>query len=144
MFFLLRVAFWLSIVILLLPSGTARQSNESPAAAPGVGAVEALSAVGAAVSDLRQFCSRQPEACVVGSQAAAALGERLQNGAKTLYGFVTERVAEPSVGSIAPKPASRLFNPEPQLSQNTLTPEDRAVPWRGPAASRSQGTKPAS
>ena len=64
MFFLLRMAFWLGLVLILLPSGSS-QPAQSPNA---VGASEAISAASATVGDLRQFCTRQPEACTVGSQ----------------------------------------------------------------------------
>src|SRR5262245_52341970 len=55
--FLLRTAFWLSVVILLLPGG----SPERPGSTSDVGAGDAVSAAGAAVSDMRQFCVRQPD-----------------------------------------------------------------------------------
>src|SRR6266404_2673429 len=108
MFFLIRMAFWLSVVLVLLPSGGAKQT----AAAPGaeIGAVEAVSAASATVGDMRQFCTRQPEACALGSQAAVAFGQRAQAGAKG---------AKPAV-TLAAKP-----------SQNTLTPADLAPAWRG-------------
>ena len=66
--FLVRTAFWLTIVVLLLPR---------LGSAPQVSAGEAVSAAGAAVSDMRQFCARQPEACVVGSQALTSFGQAL-------------------------------------------------------------------
>src|SRR2546430_454333 len=77
MMFLLRVAFWLSVVVILLPSG-----SQAPASGSQVGAGEAMSAASAAVSDMRQFCGRQPEACTVGSQAAVVFGQKAQAGAK--------------------------------------------------------------
>ncbi len=56
-----------------------------------VGATDAVVAAGAAVSDMSSFCDRQPEACVVGAQAAVAIGQRAQAGAKMVYDFVSER-----------------------------------------------------
>jgi hypothetical protein len=52
MWFLARMLFWLSLVIALLPVTPSRQET----AASQVGAADALSAVTAAVSDIRQFC----------------------------------------------------------------------------------------
>ncbi len=63
MFFLLRVAFWLSIVVVLLPSGPKTDPN-----AASVGTFEAIGAAQAAIKDARGFCEREPEACAVGSQ----------------------------------------------------------------------------
>ena len=66
MVFLLRVAFWLSIVLVLLPSGDYQLKEQ----APRIGPADAVSAATAAVSDLSGFCDRQPDACAVGGQAA--------------------------------------------------------------------------
>jgi hypothetical protein len=54
MWFLVRVAFWLSIVILLLPAAPAPQT----AAEPKFNATQALAAAMAAISDMREFCAR--------------------------------------------------------------------------------------
>ena len=43
------------------------------------------------MSDMQQFCERQPVACEVGSQTAVTLGQRAQAGAKILYEFLHER-----------------------------------------------------
>ena len=61
MFFLLRVAFWLTIVLALLPSGGAQKSAQAGAQTK-VGPTEAVVAAGAAVSDMGNFCDRQAEA----------------------------------------------------------------------------------
>ena len=95
MFFLLRMAFWLSIVLILLPSG-ASQPVQSP---NDVGASEAISDASATVQDVRGFCIRQPDACSVGSQVAVSLGYRAQAGAKMLYDFLTEKLASHDGGS---------------------------------------------
>ena len=128
--FLLKAAFWLSVVVMLLPSG------EKSAPAPQVGATEAVSAAGAAVSDMRQFCARQPEACAVGSQAATAFGQKAQAGAKMLYEFLNDRVPN-ETASLGGKPTGAA-----QRSQHTLTPDDLAPAWRGPEPRR-DGRRPA-
>jgi len=126
MFFLIRVAFWLSIVILLLPTGS--QQTKS---APTFETAEAVSAASAAVSDMRQFCSRQPDACSVGSQAAVAFGYKAQAGAKMLYDFLTEALAPAETGSVTP--ASTRKREAGDKSVDTLQPGDLAPAWRGPA-----------
>jgi hypothetical protein len=124
--FLVRVAFWLSIVVLLLPTGSVEQST------PGaqIGTVEAFSAAGAAISDMRQFCSRQPDACTIGSQAAAAFGQKAQASAKMIYDFFTEKLGREEAGSSG-KPAAASADMAKSL-QSTLMPADRAPAWRGP------------
>src|SRR5690349_3168636 len=79
MFFLLRTAFWLSIVILLLPAPESMKSES------GVGAAQAASAASATFSDMGQFCNRQPDACQIGSQALSHFGHKAQASAKWLY-----------------------------------------------------------
>ena len=118
MFFLIRTAFWLSIVILLLPTPEAMKTQES-----GIGAAQAVSAASATVSDMGQFCSRQPEACQVGSQALAHLGHKAVASAKWIYEKFTAKSEQPTA-----TPAKALAESE---SQNTLTQADTAPAWRG-------------
>src|SRR5271156_4775145 len=96
MFFLLRIAFWLGLVLILLPSGSSQQVPPND-----VGTTDAITAASATVGDLRQFCSRQPDACTVGSHVATALGYKAQAGAKMLYDFLTEQLAPKETGSVA-------------------------------------------
>jgi hypothetical protein len=125
--FLLKLAFWLTIVILLLPSDRSQQG----AGGPQIGTTEAVSASGAVVADVRQFCVRQPDACAVGSQALIEFGHKAQAGAKMLYEFLGEKVGrEPAHGSGEQVAGTR------KPSQNTLTPTDLALPWRGPQPRR--------
>ena len=89
MFFLLRMAFWLGLVLVLLPREKTPESDK----VPQIGASEAVSAATAAVSDMGQFCKRQPAACEVGGQAATAIGQRAQDGARKLYKIITDNHA---------------------------------------------------
>jgi hypothetical protein len=126
MFFLLRMAFWLGLVLILLPSGS---PQEPPASK--VGASDAVSAASATVGDLSQFCARQPDACTVGSHVATELGHRAQAGAKMLYEFLTKNLKLNDVGSAG---GGRSDGSTADASQNTLAPADLATPWRGPSS----------
>ncbi len=139
MFFLLRLTFWLGLVLILLPSGSAQPNGSSE-----VSTSEAISAASATVGDLRGFCTRQPDACTVGSQVATAIGYKAQAGAKMLYDFLSEALASHDAGSHSGESAKSVFSkPSSQrASQNTLTPTDLAPTWRGPPA-RKTGTHPA-
>ena len=123
MFFLIRAAFWLSIVIILLPTG-----SQQPKSVPTIETAEAVSAASAAVSDMRLFCDRQPEACSIGAQAAVAFGYKAQAGAKMLYDFLTDSLAPAETGSVVG--ASK--RDAAAKSQDTLLPGDLAPAWRGP------------
>ena len=129
--FLLKIAFWMGVVLVLLPSGTSKPVTGGPQ----IGSADAISAASAAVTDMRKFCERQPAACDVGSQSVTALGHRAQAGAKILYEFLSEQFgpndqrAAGTTGSIPARGAA-------PSSQNTLIPADRAIEWLGPAPQR--------
>ena len=125
--FLLRVAFWLTIVVLLLPADPGKRSDDGRGQ---VGAVEALGAAQAVVEDARDFCARRPETCVVGSQAFQTFGQKAQHGAKLLYEFLSDRFAE--TASSAPRGETRLGGNNEQPGRHTLKPEDMAPGWNGP------------
>jgi hypothetical protein len=136
MFFLLRMAFWLGLVLVLLPTGSAQRSP----AGNEVSASQAISAASATVGDLRGFCARQPDACTVGSQVATAIGYKAQAGAKMLYDVLSGALAPHEAGSLANGAPRRLGSAKAtmekaaaqQTSQNTLTPADLAPSWHGP------------
>lgn len=123
MFFLMRMAFWLGVVCLLLPTG----GSQTPEAQ--VNAAEAVTLASAAVSDARGFCERQPTACEVGSKVAVALGHKAEAGARTLYEFVTGSLRGPS----APND-NRLAKVVPVSApgNGTLTATDLQAPWQEP------------
>jgi hypothetical protein len=125
MFFLLRMAFWLGLVLVLLPREKTTESEKLPQ----LGASEAVSAATAAVSDMSQFCKRQPAACEVGGQAATAIGQRAQQGARKLYQIITDKRPPDHTGSIG-----GVENADGSLAEaaprDTLTPDDLRVEWR--------------
>jgi uncharacterized protein DUF5330 len=152
--FLLRVAFWLGVIVVLLP-----RSESQPASNAQISATDAVSAATATVGDMRQFCERQPEACVVGSQAAVALEDRAKAGAKLLYDMLNEKLAASETdkvvtattardGRAIPLPIARPSLPAMRggaapstaqakaQTQNTLTPADLAPAWRSPVPRR--------
>ena len=120
--FLLRAAFWLSVVVLLLPASPSAPGPWGPSAA------EAMLAATAAVGDMRQFCSRQPDACAVGSQALNQFGHKAQIGAKLLYDFLSDKLSADANPGATAAPAAE--HPA-KTSQNSLTPADLIPPWRG-------------
>jgi hypothetical protein len=164
--FLLRMTFWLGVIVVLLPRGESQPASNVP-----LSAIDTMAAATATVGDMRQFCERQPEACVVGSQAAVALEDRAKAGAKRLYEMLNERLAgnetEKVVSATASKNAKSVPLPTARpsqhaspatarsatlstsqttsqtASQNTLTPADLVPAWRGPAPRRDPHERPA-
>ncbi len=125
--FLLRVAFWLTVILVLLPSGG---SQTTPTG--NVSAIDAMSAARATMTDMGSFCERQPDACATGSQAAVAIGHRAQAGAKMLYEYLNDHLGttegdtstDTQTGKAVPMPTARR-------SQHTLSPADLVPAWRG-------------
>jgi hypothetical protein len=112
------MAFWLCVVCVLLPSGSKTTSPEAK-----IDASEAVTLASAAVSDVRGFCERQPDACVTGGKVAVAIGHKAEAGARTLYEFVSKLREKSASGE---KAAGRPG------SDGTLTPADMAPSWHAP------------
>jgi Family of unknown function (DUF5330) len=135
MFFMLRMAFWLGLVLVLLPREKTPESDK----VPQISASEAVSAATAAASDMGQFCKRQPAACEVGGQAATAIGQRAQDGARQLYKIITDdkKPEQPKVPDKKPDHTSSVGTDAEAVVANTspidaLTDGDMAIEWRMP------------
>jgi hypothetical protein len=109
--FLIRAAFWLSVVIMFIPA-----DPQSDAPAPRVTVIEGMVAARAVVADLSNFCDRNPDVCVTGSAAFQVFAEKAQNGARMLYQYLDKALEEGG----------------PADEQGTLTGDDRAPDWQGP------------
>jgi hypothetical protein len=132
MFFLLRMAFWLGLVLVLLP----REKTPESEKVPQIGASEAVSAATAAVSDMGQFCKRQPAACEVGGQAATVIGQRAQDGARKLYKIIT-KPDHPGAPDKKPDHTSSIDTSDDAVAAaaapaDALTEDDMAIEWRLP------------
>ena len=111
--FLVRSAFWLSVVVMLLPA-----DSDTGDKAPRVTAFEALSAAETAVTDLSQFCNRNPDVCVTGGSAFHVFTDKVRYGAKMIYGYFGDHKVDQPGGS-APT--------------GTLKPSDVTPAWHAPA-----------
>jgi hypothetical protein len=135
MFFLLRLVFWIGLVLVLLPRDKSPDSDN----APQINASEAISAATAAINDMSQFCKRQPQACEVGGQAASVVGQRAQGGAKKLYQIITDKpAATDKSDKRAPDHTGSIGGMENDAEQSeaardTLTPDDMQIEWQGAA-----------
>lgn len=107
MFFLLRIAFWLCVVILFLPADPERGEN-----APSVTVLELMVAARDIVWDFAQICVRNPELCETGGE----VGQIIVDKARYNIGQLTEYLAADNIAEPA----------------NTLTAGDVATPWQPP------------
>lgn len=76
--FLIRAAFWFSLVLLALPFNT----GADDAGGQNVGAIQALAAAGQAVGDIAGICGRKPEVCETGISAFHTITVRARETAK--------------------------------------------------------------
>ena len=121
MFFLLRLAFWRGLVLVLLPRDKTPEADNTPQ----VSASDAVSAATATINDMGQFCKRQPSACEVGGQAATAIGQRATDGARKLYQMITDKKPD-HTSSIGGDDTSAV------ASRDTLTADDQSIEFRPP------------
>ena len=81
MFFLLRVAFWLSLAILFIPA------DPEIAAENGrdVSTFEAIGAARSTYEDVKGFCGRNPTACDIGRVAADGFAAKARTGVRWVH-----------------------------------------------------------
>jgi uncharacterized protein DUF5330 len=150
MFFLLRMAFWLGLVLVLLP----REKTHEADKLPQINAQEAVQAATAAVSDMSQFCKRQPQACDIGGQAATVISHRAADGARKVYQIITDKPettekiggSEKLIGPVKPATADKRGAdhtgsidqpmvaevPPGEAPADTLSADDLGAEWHLP------------
>jgi hypothetical protein len=122
--FLIRTAFWLAIIILLLPTDTKQQS-------------EVYGTAQAAVKDVTGFCDRNPDACAKGLDVFQVFVQKAEFGFQMLMGFVENK--DVAASNAADTPAASIPEPaapasfEPSPSQDTLEPQDLRPAWSDPS-----------
>ena len=120
--FLIRTAFWLTIIVLLLPTDETQRN-------------EVYGTAEAAVKDVASFCDRNPETCARGKNAFAVFVQKAQFGARMLMDLISNGAG----GSDSAQQSTEIdpFGPAPLDlggSQDTLAPEDLEEAWSGPDA----------
>jgi hypothetical protein len=122
--FLIRAAFWIGLVVLLLPTDERQQARLYGTAV-------------ATVERVTTFCERNPQTCATGADLWATFLKKAEFGARIAIDLVTSSGRrEPDTGqraepaSTGGRPASPR-SPRAPASRGTLTPDDLAPPWRG-------------
>lgn len=111
MFFLIRIAFWFSLVLLFLPIWPGSQGTDHQP----VGAIEAFSAAQRAIGDISRICEREPGVCETGSAAAETIGVRARESAR-VAGEMLEQYnsqnGDAVVGDDPPTPPTAIIPPQ--------------------------------
>jgi hypothetical protein len=118
----LRMVFWLAVLVLLLPTDERQQARLYEGAR-------------AAVEGMTTFCDRNPKLCEVGSDAWAAVRSKAEFAGRMANDIAARSGAweaeAPAVQS-QPVPAKARVEFRPVApTRGTLTPADLSPPWRG-------------
>ena len=127
--FFIRVAFWLSLVVMLLPTDERQQARLYGTAV-------------ATVERVTTFCDRNAQACATGGELWATFVKKAEFGARIAIDLATsggrkDEGAVPTPARVEPtgararpevRPEARPQQPYPR---GTLTPADLAPAWRG-------------
>jgi hypothetical protein len=121
--FLIRLAFWVGLVVLLLPTDERQQAK----------------LYGTAVSTLERvttFCDRNGQLCAASADFWAKFVRKAEFGARILVDLVSSSGRKDEVTpAVDVAPADARRRPEPSrfqpAGQSTLTPSDLSPAWRG-------------
>ena len=95
--FLIRSAFWFSLVLLVIPFGATGKDG----AEPGVGPVETFLAAQAVIGDVAGLCEQRPDACEFGREAMHTIGVRARESARVAYGMLDEHFSKDAPSQVA-------------------------------------------
>ncbi len=123
--FFVRAAFWIFLILLLMPTNDKEK-------------LDFYTAAGRTVSDLGSFCDRNPQVC----EKTAALFETIIHKMRTAAEILEDMVRSTGPGG---NPRERRRDADMQgvsstgaisstaaVSQQTLRPDDLQPAWRGP------------
>jgi hypothetical protein len=105
--FLFRAAFWLMLVVLLIPA-----DPQGGADAPRVSIFQAFGAARAAIADVSAFCDRNPDVCATGSSTFQLMEAKARYGMKMIQHYLDDGKTTEANG--------------------TLSAKDRETPWQAP------------
>lgn len=93
MWFLIRGAFWFSLVLVMLPIFD-QDATDRLAKEPGVELTDALGAAAGVISYATELCAEKPEVCVKGAETFSTLGSRAREGARVAYTYLDTQFAD--------------------------------------------------
>ena len=122
--FLIRTAFWFSLVLLVIPF------HGSESGEPTVGPVETFFAAREVIGDMAGLCEREPEACEVGRSALHTISVRARETARFAYGMLEDK---PATSETAATEFTRASLDETSVG---TVPATAPIPTPSPAAAQ--------
>ena len=122
--FLIRVAFWLGLVVVLLPTDERQQARLYNTAV-------------ASVERVTTFCDRNAQACTAGAEFWATFVKKAEFGARIAVDLVSsggrkEGETVPTPVRVEPEaPRGRPEHRAHPSARGTLSPADMTPAWRG-------------
>jgi hypothetical protein len=132
-----RTIVFLGAIALLLPTPPEEARRSSLlSSAPEVTTPQFIDAASRTVTDMGDFCGRQPMVCETADFIAGRLEAKAKYGAKLIYEWANEASGTPRAQeAFAPMATGSLpqfADNSAQPSQNTLKVEDLIPDWRDP------------
>ncbi len=90
MFFLMRMAFWFSLVLLALPLSVGPDETGHESVSP----LQALFAARDAVGDIAGICERKPDVCETGKSAMHTITARAKETAKIAAAILDDKTSD--------------------------------------------------
>src|ERR1700754_3975461 len=106
--FLIRMAFWFSLVLLALPLGVGPGEDGQQS----VGPLQALFAAREAVGDIAGICERKPDVCETGKSAMQTITARAKETAKIAAAMLDDKTVETDMSSATASVAEEIVLPE--------------------------------
>jgi len=125
MWFLIKTAFWFSMVLVMLPifdqGATDRLKTEN-----GVQLTDAIGAAAGAFSYVSAMCSEKPDVCVKGVETFSTLGSRAREGAHVAYSYLDEKFADKTAQAAADQVLTgTVAKPKDKMVANVPIPTPR-------------------
>jgi hypothetical protein len=118
--FFIKLAFWLGIVVMLLPSDEQQQARLYGTAAT-------------AIERVTTFCDRNASLCAKGAEAWSTFLKKAEFGARLVGDLVTSGGRPDPTALTAPRKTSANADAG---RRGTLSPMDLQPEWRGPPGRR--------
>lgn len=81
---LIKICFWIAVVVFFLPEDATNDITTK----------NAIEVARAGIKDAGGFCTRNPDACLQGRDAVAGLGQKTMNTARSIYDYLQENSSD--------------------------------------------------